>query len=133
VTRSYRRGRRELAKVLTVADPHHVHSWRKRNKDIAYQLELLLPVLDRRAAKLHKRHAMLSRRLGEITDLFVLREFVARMPEKTLPQRAEMLRRLDKRARSKLQRVLDWGAKLFDARPRKKYCRLSMTADLAAR
>lgn len=121
--RSYRRARAELARVETVADPFHIHNWRKRNKDVTYQLELLAPVLGARAAKRRERHADLSQQLGEVTDLFVLRRFIEQL-DPSVAQRDELLARIDRLADKKLSDALDDGAPLFSRRPKKLVARL---------
>jgi len=41
VCKIYRRGQRALAKAIGDPDPEHFHSWRKRVKDVWYQLRIL--------------------------------------------------------------------------------------------
>jgi len=40
VCKIYRRGQRALAKTIDDPDPEHFHSWRKRVKDVWYQLRI---------------------------------------------------------------------------------------------
>jgi CHAD domain-containing protein len=44
VCKIYRRGQRALAKAIDDPDPEHFHSWRKRVKDVWYQLRILQPL-----------------------------------------------------------------------------------------
>src|SRR6266478_1533936 len=44
VCKIYRRGQRALAKAIGDPDPEHFHSWRKRGKDVWYQLRILHPL-----------------------------------------------------------------------------------------
>ena len=44
VCKIYRRGQRALAKTINDPDPDHFHSWRKRVKDVWYQLRILQPL-----------------------------------------------------------------------------------------
>jgi CHAD domain-containing protein len=121
--RSYRRARNELQRVQAVPDPIHIHNWRKRNKDVVYQLELLVPHLGKRAEKARSRYAKLSQRLGEITDLFVLRRFIDSLPD-AVPERADLLKRLTVLAAIKIRRALIRGESLFAEPPRKMIAHL---------
>jgi CHAD domain-containing protein len=121
--RSYRRARDELHRVQKVPDPAHIHNWRKRNKDVTYQLELLAPVLGKRAEKVRSRHAKLSQLLGEVTDLFVLQRFIAGLPD-DMAERAGLLTRLSGLANQKLKRALARGEPLFTRKPRKMVSRV---------
>jgi len=44
VCKIYRRGQRALAKAIHDPDPEHFHAWRKRVKDVWYQLRILQPL-----------------------------------------------------------------------------------------
>jgi CHAD domain-containing protein len=44
VCKIYMRGQRALAKAIGDPDPEHFHSWRKRVKDVWYQLRILQPL-----------------------------------------------------------------------------------------
>src|SRR5216117_3720043 len=44
VAKIYKRGQRGLAKTICDPEPEHFHSWRKRVKDVWYQLRILQPL-----------------------------------------------------------------------------------------
>jgi CHAD domain-containing protein len=79
--RSYRRGRSRFADVRTEASDEAVHEWRKRVKDLWYQLRILRnawkPVLGETAAETHE----LSDLLDDHHDLAVLRDDALRRRE----------------------------------------------------
>lgn len=74
VLRTYRRGRREMRQAEAEGGAEHLHEWRKRAKDLWYDLRLLGEVwpqlLDPTAEEAHR----LSELLGDHHDLAVLRE-----------------------------------------------------------
>ena len=72
--RAYRSGRKALAVARSQPSPENIHEWRKRAKDLWYQLRLLRPVapdmLRGQADEAHR----LSDLLGDDHDLSVLQE-----------------------------------------------------------
>jgi CHAD domain-containing protein len=75
--RSYRRGREAMK--LTLADPSadSVHAWRKRTKDLWYQLRILRGAWPGQIGELADQAHELADRLGDHHDLAVLREDLA--------------------------------------------------------
>jgi CHAD domain-containing protein len=66
------RRQRETAGTSSKKWKESSHQWRKRTKEISYQLELLTTGLDKKYRKLHTRYERIARRLGKATDLLVL-------------------------------------------------------------
>lgn len=77
VGRAYRRGRRELRQSRESGEAEHFHAWRKRAKDLRYQLEILEPRLPERFTELRERVEELADQLGDLHDLDVLTEDMA--------------------------------------------------------
>lgn len=74
---TYKRAKRALNEAKHSADDDDIHDWRKRVKELRYQLELLSSRLDHAHIQgLHDRMDKLAEALGEVTDLIVLRDFV---------------------------------------------------------
>jgi CHAD domain-containing protein len=77
------RARRAMHEAWNKDSDELVHGWRKRNKELVYQLELLSgagegdsALVDDELGKLHRRLARLSKELGQVVDLMVLRQHV---------------------------------------------------------
>ncbi len=72
--RSYRRGRRAMAAAYAQDEETTFHQWRKRVKDLNYQVEMLRdiwpPILKQLGKELHK----LGDLLGDEHDLVIMRE-----------------------------------------------------------
>jgi CHAD domain-containing protein len=75
LAKSYRRGR--AARQLAVRQPtaEHLHAWRKRVKDLLYQLEFLCPDWPAQTQSLLRALAKLSEQLGDDHDLVLLEQF----------------------------------------------------------
>ena len=70
--RGYRRGRKAMRKARKSDDPEQFHDWRKRAKDLRYQLEILEPELPSAFTDTRKRAEELADQLGDLHDLDVL-------------------------------------------------------------
>ncbi|MBN8867391.1 MAG: CHAD domain-containing protein [Solirubrobacterales bacterium] len=69
--RSYRRGRRAMRRARKSESAADLHAWRKRAKDLRYQLEILEPRLPE-FADMRRRAEELADKLGDLHDLDVL-------------------------------------------------------------
>lgn len=69
---SYRRARRRRRDALRGRHDDLIHGWRKRTKELRYQLELLEPAPQPQERAL----GLVAKELGGITDLIVLRDAV---------------------------------------------------------
>jgi CHAD domain-containing protein len=126
--RSYRRGRKRLAAVRKRRSDERLHDWRKRAKDLWYQLELLEARADEEAAELAERAHELSSLLGDDHDLVLLRAAaIARPAAFEQPGEEQALIRLIERRRKELQRdALALGRSIYAAKPRKLVKRLGL-------
>lgn len=77
IARAHKRARMALANAIAHGDDEDIHDWRKRVKELRYQLELLTsrhhhaPLEDA-----HEHLSALAERLGQVTDLMILRDFI---------------------------------------------------------
>jgi CYTH domain-containing protein/CHAD domain-containing protein len=114
--RSYREGRRGMK--LSCRDPctDNVHQWRKRVKDLWYQLRLVRKawpqLLDETADRAHE----LADLLGDHHDLAVLAEDLADRGD--LVRRDELAALIERRQGELLESALDLGARLFAEKPK---------------
>jgi len=70
--RGYRRGRKAMKRAKESGEAEDFHDWRKRSKDLRYQLEILGPRLPEEFDQLRKEATDLADRLGDLHDLDVL-------------------------------------------------------------
>ncbi len=79
LARTYKRGRAAFVQARKHTDDQHLHAWRKRAKDLWYQLRLLTPVCGETVRGQSKDAGRLGDLLGEDHDLAVLRVTLARI------------------------------------------------------
>jgi len=126
VRATYRRAQASMRRAIATGEERHVHDWRKRTKELNYQLELLTARRGRKARKLQKAFAEMAEELGAITDLLNLRAYI--LNEESLRTRRGMagfLARIDARAKVRTRRAFEAGAELFGEPPRKLAHRLA--------
>ena len=119
-SRIYRQGRRDLRAAQKLPSAERMHEWRKRVKDLWYQLQLLedswKPVMSALADEAHE----LSDRLGDEHDLTVLREWAHRHMS-TLNGDDPGLRGFDvlleARRRELQEEAFAYGARLYADKP----------------
>jgi CHAD domain-containing protein len=73
---AYGSGRRAFQTVLEDASPENFHEWRKRAKDLWYQVTLLEPIWPEQLDAIARELETLGESLGDDHDLFVLQESV---------------------------------------------------------
>ena len=69
VCRTYRRGQRGLARAIDDPEPENLHAWRKRVKDVWYQLRILQPLNRMVLQEMAHNAEVLSELLGHEHDL----------------------------------------------------------------
>lgn len=112
----YKQGRKAMARVAADPDPELAHEWRKRSKDLWYDLrlirrawpELLEPSVDRIHA--------LADLLGDHHDLTVLGEDLASRPR--IGSKAKMGALIEQRQTELLDEALDLGTRLYAEKPK---------------
>jgi CHAD domain-containing protein len=118
--RSYRRGRRALKRAEDGGGPEDFHEWRKRVKYHRDQVRLLEDTW-RRPLKARRRSlGRLSDLLGEAHDLFMLRQWLARLGEEAElgEEMTRVLADLDRRRRALEGEALPVGRRLFIEKPK---------------
>jgi CYTH domain-containing protein/CHAD domain-containing protein len=114
--RGYRRGRRAMAATAADPDPELVHAWRKRVKDLWYQLRLLRKAWPELLEPTVERADRLADLLGDHHDLTVLAEDLATREE--VGSVALMARLIERRQEELLAEALALGARLYAEKPR---------------
>lgn len=116
LVRSYRRGRRAMKRTRSDPRAENVHEWRKRTKDLWYQLRILRnacpPVISEMAAEAHE----LADLLGDHHDLAVLAEDLATREIAGDRDAARVV--IDHRQSELLKCALELGERLFAEKPK---------------
>jgi CHAD domain-containing protein len=110
----YRRGRRAMKAVQTAVTDEGLHEWRKRAKDLRYQLTLLLGASHRLAAVAHR----LTDLLGEDHDLAVLQSTASQASDVSLRERDRLADLVGVRRATLQQAAFARGEQLYAARTR---------------
>jgi len=76
--RSYRKGRRGLRRTIADPSPENVHAWRKRGKDLTYQLRVVRNAWPELLGETAERSHLLTDLLGDHHDLELLAEDLER-------------------------------------------------------
>jgi len=117
VRRAYRRGRRAMASAASDQSEESFHEWRKRAKDLWYQLRLLGPAWSGPLGAVAEEAHRLTNLLGDHHDLAVLREDLR---ERRLGE--EETRALEAAIEARQEQLaaeaLDLGHRLYAERPK---------------
>jgi CHAD domain-containing protein len=120
LVRTYRRGRGALKQAIAEPSAENVHEWRKRSKDLWYQLRILREawpeVIGPTADQAHE----LGDLLGDHHDLVVLAEDARKRRELfTNGEDAQALAKLSARRQDELLcQALDLGKRLYSEKPK---------------
>ena len=120
LVRSYRRGRKAMRAVPSDPGVERVHEWRKRSKDLWYQLRILHgawpEVIGATAGQLHE----LSDLLGDHHDLTMLVEDVDERSELFADRKvgAALLSGAADRQKKLMASAVELGARLYAEKPR---------------
>jgi CHAD domain-containing protein len=121
IHRSYRRGRKRLREVEREASDETLHEWRKRAKDLWYQLRLIRNVDPELIGSLADHAHDLSDHLGDDHDLALLREQVQRRAAAFADpaDQRHLLEQIDQR-RGELQfAAISLGERIYDEKPKR--------------
>ncbi|MBK5220776.1 MAG: CHAD domain-containing protein [Thermoleophilia bacterium] len=114
--RSYRRGRKAAARLAADPDPELVHEWRKRCKDLWYQLRLIRSAWPELLEETVDRTHELADLLGDHHDLTVLgADLAARADVGSKPLLGELIER---RQAELLAAALALGERIYAAKPK---------------
>lgn len=115
--RAYRRGRKAMRRAAEEGSEESLHQWRKRAKDLWYQLRILREYVPPRLAEATGRADELADRLGQHHDLAVLRQdlFERELPTAARPSLVEAIAaRQDELAAE----ALELGEGLYEEKPK---------------
>lgn len=110
--RSYRRGLEMYATASRNPTSHNLHEWRKKVKDLLYQMQLLCPVSPKKLKPVMDRLETLGDLLGDDHDLVMLMEFVRR--DVALRAQVRAFYELIRMRQEELQaNALKWGGQFY--------------------
>jgi CHAD domain-containing protein len=119
LARSRRRERRALEQARETGSDEDLHEWRKRIKELRYQVELFASTGSRELKKREKALGELAQRLGDVTDAIVLaREILRREKDGSVPPAHALLERIRASAKTASRGLLEDGAGLFEKDPK---------------
>jgi len=117
--RTYRRGRNALADVSAGPSAEHVHAWRKRIKDLWYQLRLLEKVWPAMIGGLTSESHELAELVGDHHDLALLTdELEGTSLTLTPPQRDALRELVERRQTELLGQALPLGGRVYAEQPK---------------
>jgi CHAD domain-containing protein len=119
LTRGRRRERQALTRARETGKEEDLHDWRKRVKELRYQLELLASTGSAELKKREKDLGKLAQELGDVTDLIVLRREIARREQEgAVPPAGSLEERMRQISAQQSGNLLDRGAALFEQDPK---------------
>ena len=122
--RSYRRGRKAMKEARASEDPELFHDWRKRAKDLRYQLEILEGRLPDEFTRTRTNAEKLADWLGDLHDFDVLADDLAgRNLEAS--ELAILAGLVNKARESRAEDCLELGAVAYPDKPRRFTNRLA--------
>jgi len=118
LAKSYRRARAARARARKTGEDAAVHSFRKRVKELRYQLELLDTAADGKPRREQHELAALAESLGEVTDLVVLRRALRLRQAELAPTRPlRLLAALDADIARRIGLLMKQSKPAFKIRP----------------
>ncbi len=119
IKRSYRAGRCGYQLAREAGTPEHFHEWRKRVKDLYYQLELLCPIWPEQMTAAENELKQLGECLGDDHDLFLLTEpRIIKRFRKQAPEETQALKALAEERQKELRaQALAAGARFYQEKP----------------
>ncbi|PYJ18118.1 MAG: hypothetical protein DME96_03570 [Verrucomicrobia bacterium] len=124
VGKTYKRGQRGLAKTIKKPEPENFHAWRKRVKDIWYQLRILQPLNRVVLERIGTDAEILGELLGREHDLdFLLARLENEGGDETLRDELMQLQKLIRKRGGRLRRdALELGRRFY-AEPSKAFAK----------
>jgi CHAD domain-containing protein len=123
--RTYRQGRKRMRKAFESGDDQAYHSWRRRAKELWYQLQLLEPIRPDEIGPLVEDLDALGEALGTDHDLVLARQTVAGDGEHSARDyRVEVLGLIDERIQGLRERSRALGLAVYRSGPRKFVARM---------
>jgi CHAD domain-containing protein len=116
IGQTYKRGSKAFEVARRTRKPLDLHEWRKRAKDLWYQLRILKPVKEEPIGALAESMKKLGQLLGDDHDLFMIGE--AAKNAELSPRELEAIGELVQRRRENLQKeAFQLGRRLFSEKP----------------
>ncbi|MDX6589356.1 MAG: hypothetical protein QOI84_630 [Solirubrobacterales bacterium] len=115
LTRSYRSGRQALKRTLDDPGTESVHEWRKRTKDLWYQLRIVRKAWPELVESMVEQAHELADRLGDHHDLAVLE---ADLAGREIEQRAAFEKLIAQQQDELLGEAVEIGRRLYAERPK---------------
>jgi CHAD domain-containing protein len=124
IGRTYKRGQRGLAKTIKKPQPENFHAWRKRVKDLWYQLRILQPLNRVVLEKIAADAEVLGELLGREHDFdFLLTRLENEGGDEALRSELVQLQKLIRKRGNKLRRdALELGRRFY-AEPSKAFAK----------
>lgn len=124
VCKIYRRGQRALAETIDDPEPEHFHAWRKRVKDVWYQLRILQPLNRTVLEEMVHDAEVLGELLGSEHDLdFLWARLKKESGDEALADELAQLQKLITKRRKRLRRdALELGRRFY-AEPSKAFAK----------
>ena len=124
VCKIYRRGQRALAKTIDDPEPEHFHAWRKRVKDVWYQLRILQPLNRTVLEEMAHDAEVLGELLGSEHDLdFLLARLEKERGDSAFAGELSQLQKLITKRCKRLRRdALELGRRFY-AEPSKAFAK----------
>ncbi|MFZ0042997.1 MAG: CHAD domain-containing protein [Solirubrobacteraceae bacterium] len=116
--RTYRQGRRAFRRARSKPDVERLHEWRKRSKDLWYELRLLAPVGGEAVRGQVKAAHLLADLLGDDHDLAVLREKLTELSDEVAADLDAVLGLLDHRREQLQSEAMHVGAQVYAESPK---------------
>jgi CYTH domain-containing protein/CHAD domain-containing protein len=116
LSRTYRDGRKALKRVDDDGSPENIHQWRKRAKDLWYQLRIVEEAWPELLGATVDQAHELTELLGDHHDLAVLAEDLAGRAD--LGDRAPFEAAIAKRQKQLLDPAIELGARLYAEKPK---------------
>lgn len=131
LAKTYRRGRRAMARAYERGDDETFHEWRKRVKYLWYHVRLLQPAWKRPMKALRKELHALADLLGDDHDLVVLSQYLDTVAGEMDAQDVSALRALLDRRHDQL-RTAAWplGRRIYAEPPRRFVARIERYWDV---
>ena len=129
--RAYKRGRKGLAGAIDDPSDEAIHEWRKRVKDLWYQLRFLQRIWPEVVEPTSEQAHELSSILGDHHDLAILRQEIERHPEHFQGESMEILLDLvDRRQRELVEAAIPIGQRLYSEKPKRFKARIGAYWDV---
>lgn len=115
--RTYAKGRTKMARVQTTPSTGDLHEWRKRVKDLGYQVRLLAPAWPGGLKDLADELERLAGYLSDEHDLAILRRSMRQWGSKDLAQSEALVGLIDERRCELEMEAKRWGERLYVEKP----------------